>query len=58
MGMIKKYPNDFDLGQALTKLNPIDLNSSGVIIEKLIKQFPNFTELGSEYRKMIINLSK
>lgn len=56
--MIKKYPNDFDLGQALTKLNPIDLNSSGVIIEKLIKQFPNFTELGSEYRKMIINLSK
>jgi hypothetical protein len=58
MGIIKKHPNDFDLGRALTELEPIDLNSYGVIIEKLIKQFPNFTELGSEYRKMIINLSK
>jgi len=68
MNIIKKYPNDFDLGEEL--INVYNGEASGNLttglvyvleknqLTKLIKQYPNLTELGGKYRKLILNQNK
>ena len=47
--ILKKYPNDFDLGKALNDLN---------LHSKLIKKYPNYAELGSVYRGQVNSFFK